>query len=194
MTTRREFLVGASAAAVAVAAPLSAPASAPIYPAWEVGTYGAMNWQVVFAPDERAARMEWLRLSHGGEDRSIPCVGPCSPDDCACYGADKDNKLPPARRAAHFDHPQMAEPSDADKMLAGWTMCCDRCGNETTAENNALAIDGSVICLDCATPAEIKAHDVEEYEHWLYNDRIEEADAGDRQRLLARYAAEDEAA
>lgn len=195
MATRREFLVGTAAAVAVVAtgAPLTNAAPAitpPVFPAWEVGTPGDMDWKVVFAPDERSARLEWLKLSHG-IDGEMPCVGPCSPDGCACYGGEFDDKLPPARRAPYFDDPHMDEPSDAKKLECGWTICCDRCGYETTAEENALNINETVVCLSCATPAEIKAHDVEEYEHWLYNDNIEEAEPGDKAALLARYAAED---
>jgi len=195
--TRREFIkTGIAIAAVsAIPSAVVLPSAEPALPAWTVGDLGEMNNRVVFAKDELAARAEWFLEEHGKPIGTL-CQGRdlCTVDDCACYDA-----VPEARRSPVFDHPKMFPPSEAELLAAGWTICCDRCGYETTAENNAFAVNEVnkagreievVVCQSCATPAEIKAEDIDNYEHLLRNEWIDEADIGDAERLQSADALE----
>ena len=160
MTTRREVLtgVGAAAALAVIGAPAVAsvgqvaPAIKPL-PAWDVGA-GEMDWQVVFAETQDEAKRIWYADKHGYE-ADDPCECGCGAASFKCERFGEG--LPEARRAPHWDNPDNAEPTISEMYLAGWTTCCDRCGNEYNRDDcESDVLDDKIVCHDCMTDDELR--------------------------------------
>ena len=157
--TRRDVLIGAAAVVVTAAVPplpaVAKPASVVPLPAWQVGTPGEMDWRVIFAKTAEEARIEWFAEMHGDEPGKV-CEGPCSLDDCECFGSDQE-----AERQPKFDNPLNAQPDDVTRYRAGWTVMCDRCDYEAQREDGSRVINKKVICEGCLTLDDYKICDPE---------------------------------
>lgn len=154
---RRQFLVGATAGAVAplIAAPVSMPAAVvspavavPLPPVWEVGTDGDMNWELLRATTKEAAMEAWL-------DEKGRCNG-CAVGDCECYGT------PEARRVKRLDDKLETTGPNEARRIAGWLGTCNRCDDSEVYDWRVLVNDEAV-CDECMTLADWKTEDPEHY-------------------------------
>jgi hypothetical protein len=147
--SRRELIAGVGAAALAATVTPSAMAEAakaihvkPL-PAWQVGTPGEMNWHVFFAETEAEA-LEAFK-------------------DWESIDQEDDQPWLEANRQPKFDNPINAEPDDLLKYRAGWTVWCDRCGNEASRDGCSHIVIDKVVCEDCLTLDDYKICDPEYY-------------------------------
>lgn len=146
---RRQFLLTASAGAIAAALPASAAvatvpvletAAAPLL-AFVVGTPGEFDWMHVAARNAQEAMQIWLE-DHGYEDEEE-------------YGCALNVERVPA-----WDGVGSVTP--ADWIRANLGHCCSRCGYETHPETGAKAIKDEVICEECLTLPDQVESDPEE--------------------------------
>lgn len=162
--SRRELLVGAAALAVAPSVPASAAALPPtaLFPVWTVGTPGEMNWRVIAAATEDAARKLWLEYESldDADDDDIP-----------------ELDVRPTNAA-------VVEPQDDEGELSltceqyedlGWDQICERCQCESDPSNYRVlpATEGKssfVVCHDCMRTEDWKHVDQDMYEECLAED------------------------
>ena len=140
--TRRQLLLGLSAAALAPAlpplpvaaltmAPPRVPTSALL--TFIVGTPGEFDWRVQLAESAEHA----FRLRFG--------------DD---YFEDGDPSIDlneHVTRMSRWDGTPEKDITPAMWLRAGMRYCCTRCGNETYSEEGGLAVGEEAICKDCLT-------------------------------------------
>lgn len=163
--SRRALLAGASAMAATAACniPTLAVAAPPTtFPVWTVGTPGEMNWRVIAASTEDAARQLWLEYE--------------SLDD-----ADEDDipelDVRPTNAA-------VVEPQDYEGELSltceqyedlGWDQFCERCQSESDPSTYRVipAMEGKpsfVVCHDCMRTDDWRHVDQDMYEECLAED------------------------
>ena len=168
MTTRREFLASAGAAAAASVLPLPAaaayvaPVAAPVAPpmlAWAFDIRGGDYRATVIAatPEEAHAAMI---AEHFDCDLHDDCPSrvygndaECELEDCCCQdvGMDKVYREPNLDAAA-----QRGSIEIEDYAKAGWGYVCDRCGGEPGG-GDWQPIGGVAVCDDCITIEEWRA-------------------------------------
>lgn len=146
--SRRQFLLTATAAAIAPAIP-ALPASAspvvmsidlasgPDLLAFAAGTEGEFDWQVFFGRTAEEALKEATRY----------------------FGYDDDDGPPgyfEFRRVDKWDHRGSADAvTGADWIRAGMGHICSRCSYETFADYGGHVVDEEVVCEECVTFADL---------------------------------------
>jgi hypothetical protein len=159
--SRRAFLAGISATAVAVAMPLpsmaiaaeSAPTVVPNLLAFAAGSEGEFNWQPFFAATEAEAK-EMVRHHFGWDGEDDPDYFPFE-----------------FQRVPKWDHRGGEEAvTPADWFRAGMGHICDRCDAEIYSGDGESTIMGEVVvCNECLTFAEKLALD----DDWALDELIE---------------------
>lgn len=146
--SRRSFLAGVSAIALAA----STPAAAAIGPAtavgtapisgksFVVGTPGEFDAANYIADTARDAFLAWA------DDRGVDLEELVDVDDHLCV----DEYV---THVPEWDGRTADEIMPADWLRAGFGYLCNRCGNESTSDD-ARAIMEFVVCHDCMTPDE----------------------------------------
>jgi hypothetical protein len=162
---RRDFLKGAAAVPIVASIPAAAVAAivteVPLSKAWMVGTPGEYDWQAVWADTVGEARRIY------GEERGTYTDGLC--DDCE--SADCVCEHLSVRREPRWDG--RGAVSSGDWIDVGYGAFCERCGNETGADD-AYSIGGDAVCCDCMELADWKIADPERYAEMLEEELIEE--------------------
>lgn len=162
--SRRDALslaVGAAASPLLPAIAVAAPPT--LFPVWTVGTPGEMNWRVIAAATEDAARKLWLEWE--------------SLDD-----ADEDD-IP--ELDVRPTNPAVVEPQEYESEISltceqyeslGWDQVCERCQCESDPSNYRVlpAMEGKssfVVCHDCMRTEDWKHVDPDMYEEELAAER-----------------------
>ena len=172
---RRTLLVGVGAAALssglatpaAAVAPLPPPAT---FPVWTVGTPGEMNWRVIAAATQDAARKLWLEyesLDDADED-NVPELD---------VRATKESVIPPQDYEGEVE-----QISHADYEALGWDQTCFRCDYPTDPSNYRVFVPASappgaqltiVVCHDCMRLEDWKIADPDVYANEIELARME---------------------
>lgn len=162
MTTRRDFLAGASAVAAASVLPLPmsatvvAPSAAPVAPpmlAWAFDISHGDYRSTVIAPTKAEAHAAMIneyfecdldercpRRVHDSEDE-------CTMEDCGCT----DSGMSSVEREPSLDAAAARGSIEIDDYhRAGWGYVCDRCGGEPVGGDWEV-VDGVPVCNDCMT-------------------------------------------
>lgn len=157
--SRRGFLLGTSAVAVAAALPgvPAAPAVAKVaaapLPTWIVGTPGEWDHEVIRAATREAAIAFRAEACDFEDDPDAdPNNGDGGPS-CECYAC-TDRSGYEATRVAAWDGRPKGSITDCDWLEAGFDARCDRCDDVATQEDNGRNVSGKAICGDCMTLAD----------------------------------------
>ena len=172
MTSRRTFLVGATATAGSVAAAMSGIAFAlpaaklsevtaasevaiPGLKAYAVGQDAEFNWQVIEAVSEYDAKLTWITKQRIGYD-GIPgngylaCTKQMRGNECLCEHCLMMESINVQRREA-WDGKQV-KTGGAEWYQGGYGTLCSRCSYETYQDgDNGKVIDAKIVCGECLT-------------------------------------------
>ena len=159
MISRRTFLAGTSAVAVAPLLPAHPVAEAapvvvklPRTTIWVGGHLGEFDWQPFHAATKKDALRQIMRHHGYGDD-----------DDIEAALSLPDDELAKNLSACelHFERAEKMDGLEPDEIKAhhwirsGLGACCNRCSYECSAEDGARAIGDECVCQDCLTIADL---------------------------------------
>lgn len=164
--SRRAFLSGAAAVAIApaipslpgagttVAAPAVAPA--PLTTIWVGGHAGEFDWHPFNAKTKKDALRELMYHHSFGNEEEIEAMMGLTEKELEKELRHSDLRL---ERVAKMDGLQTDEIESHHWIRAGLGASCDRCGDECYADGGARAIGANAVCEECLTLGDLLAGD-----------------------------------